>query len=120
MIDFSELNCAGIESMSSLCLKLHLCWLLKLEICVVRKIVITINCYTGAFSILDTCFQYETDCFLVFISCLVDGASCLNCWFSFQQRFAIKAGVLLYVDFKDYSFIYLMYCPKLLMQSNAI
>lgn len=44
----------------------------------------------------------------------------LNSWFSFQQRFAIKAVVLLNVDFKDYSFIYLMYCPKLLMQSNAI
>lgn len=34
-----------IESMSSLFLKLHLLWLLKLEIYVVKKIVITINCY---------------------------------------------------------------------------
>lgn len=32
-----------IESMSSLFLKLHLLWLLKLEIYVVKKIVITIN-----------------------------------------------------------------------------
>lgn len=49
MIDFSELNCTDIESMSSLCLKLHLLWLLKLEIYVVRKIVIAINCYAGVF-----------------------------------------------------------------------
>lgn len=50
MIDFFRIKLyRHIQSMSSLCLKLHLLWLLKLEIYVVKNIEIAINCYIGVF-----------------------------------------------------------------------